>query len=351
MSKFTTPRVVTTIAQSRIDYNQSTVSLLENFSGSSAPIATDISLEGVTGLKTGMFWYKSGGNSSLGQNRFLVYNGSSFTRNGIGTFQMSSIAAANAAAVAGNIEYGDLVLVNTNDLFLVNTTGTGIVRIGEAATTLSGLTSDQFIRSDIDATASGNVRFTSNNFITIPIGNTAQRPVGTSAQPGQIRFNTQLNIYESYFGTAWRNLSGITEVVANSSNFSGNVVFASANGAVLYSNSSLTFNPSTGTLSSTTFNSTSDIRVKENIRQIPDALDKLEILSGYIFNFIGQSQESAGLLAQELQQALPQCVTEQNGIFQVNYAGALALLLQGFKEYREITDDRLNKLESRLDGR
>jgi hypothetical protein len=116
MSAFITPRVVSTISQSRIDYNQSMTSLLRNFSGSSAPTNLDINLEGSTGLQTGMFWYKSGGNSSLGQNRLLVYNGSSFTRNGIGTFQMSSVEAAETAAQAGNIEYGDLLLIGNDVL-------------------------------------------------------------------------------------------------------------------------------------------------------------------------------------------------------------------------------------------
>jgi hypothetical protein len=542
MSKFVTPRVVSTIAQSRLDYNQSMTSLLENFSGSSAPISSDISLEGVTGLKTGMFWYKSGGNSSLGQNRFLVYNGSSFTRNGIGTFQMSSVAAANTAAQAGDIEYGDLILVGTDVLYIVNPAGTGVIPISGDAATLSGFTASQFVRTDVDTSVTANLILNSNNFVKLPIGTTGQRPQGTSARPGHIRYNTDLKQYEGYSETSWSTLGGV-EAVSNSSNFSANVVFISNDGKSIYVNSSLKFNPSTSTLSTTTFsgnlngpaivantvnvattsaaiafkvpfanttvsttgnynllqdseatftynpstntltagtfsgnlngpaivantvnvatstaasafkvpfanttvsttgnysllqdseatftynpstntltagtfsgnlngpaivantvnvatsstasdfkvpfvnttasttgnysllqdseatftynpntntltagifNSTSDIRVKENIRQIPDALDKLEILSGYIFNFIGQSQESAGLLAQELQQALPQCVTEVNGIFQVNYAGALALLLQGFKDYREITDDRLNKLESRLDER
>jgi hypothetical protein len=472
MSKFITPRVVSTIAQSRLDYNQSTVSLLENFSSPTAPIASDINLEGVTGLKTGMFWYKSGGNSSLGQNRFLVYDGSSFTRNGISTFQMSSIAAANTAASGGNIEYGDLVLVGTDELYLVNSAGTGINRIGESATTLSGLTATQFLRSDIDTVASANLVLNSNNFVKIPIGSTAQRPQGTSARPGHIRYNTDLKQYEGYNETSWGTLGGI-EALANSSNFAANVVFISNDGKNLYVNSSFkfnpstntvtagifsgnlngpavvantvnvattsaaiafkvpfanttvsttgnynllqdseatftynpstntltagifsgnlngapnvatstadsafkvifanttvsstgnynllqdseatfTYNPSTNTLSAGNFNSTSDAKLKENIREIPDALDKLEMLSGYIFNFIGQPSDSAGLIAQELQTVLPQCVTNVNGVLQVNYAGALALLLQGFKEYRTYMDDKIESIESKIYGR
>jgi hypothetical protein len=129
------------------------------------------------------------------------------------------------------------------------------------------------------------------------------------------------------------------------------VLFVADNALTTYVNSSLKFNPSTGTLSSTIFNSTSDANLKENIIEIPQALEKLETLSGYLFNFIGQTEESAGVLAQELQKVLPQCVSEVEGALQVNYAGALALLLQGFKEYRNYMHDRLESIESRLNER
>lgn len=410
---FITPRVVTTIAQSRLDYNQSLTSVLQNFASTGAPDALSVNLEGATGLKTGMFWYKSGSTTSDGQGRLFVYDGSSFTRNGIGTYQMSSATDANNAASSGRIEYGDLVLIGTDDLYLVTSTGTSVKRIGEAASTLSGLVATQFLRSDIDSIATGNVRFASNNFVTVPIGTTAQRPIGTAAQPGQIRFNTVLasyegyngavwgplsnssaitslaaNIvftsnnfislpigttaqrptgaaaqpgqirfnteavrYEGYLGSEWVSLSSATQVSSNSSNISANVVFSSDDGVTLYSNNNFKFNPSTGTLSATIFNSTSDANLKENIREIPDALDRLEMLSGYLFNFIGQSKDSAGLLAQELQEVLPQCVHKVDGTLQVNYAGALALVLQGFKEYREYMNNKIDYIESKLDER
>lgn len=341
---FVTPRIVTTIAQSRLDYNESITSLLQNFASTGEPDPNEISLEGVTGLRTGMFWYKSGSTTSDGQGRFLVYDGTKFTRNGIGTYQMPSVATANSAAAAGTIEYGDLVLVGTDDLYLVNAAETGVIQVGRAATTLSGLTSAQFLRSDVDTTSSANLSFSSNNFIQVPIGTTAQRPQGGFARPGQIRYNHSLSQYEGYHDTDWEAISRVN-AVSNSANFSANVVFISDNFYTTYVNSSLKFNPSTGTLSSTVFNSTSDATLKENIREIPDALDRLDTLSGYLFNFIGQNKDSAGLLAQELQEVLPECVNEIDGKLQVNYAGALALLLQGFKEYRSYMYDKIESIE------
>lgn len=347
---FVTPRVVTTISQSRLDYNESLTALLQNFASPGAPDPAEIDLEGATGLRTGMFWYKSGTTTSDGQGRFLVYNGSNFTRNGIGTYRMASATEANSAAAAGRIEYGDLILTGSDSLFMVTAAGTSVREVGTSALTLSGLTANQFVRTDVDTSLTANTNFNSNNFIKVPIGSTAQRPQGGFAIPGQIRYNSSLSRYEGYHDTDWDAISR-PDAVANSTNFSANVLFVADNAITTYVNSSLKFNPSTGTLSSTVFNSTSDANLKENIREIPDALEKLETLSGYIFNFIGQEQESAGVLAQELQKVLPQCVSEVDGTLQVNYAGALALLLQGFKEYRNWIEFRLDSIESRLDGR
>jgi hypothetical protein len=349
---FVTPRAVTTIAQSRIDYNQSLTSLLQNFSSSGAPNPNLISLEGVTGFKTGMFWYKSGTTSSDGQGRLFVYNGSNFSRNGIGTFRMASVSAANAAAAAGSIEYGDLILTGSDELYIVNAAGSAIKRVGDEAITLSGLTASQFLRSDIETTASANVFFNSNNFVKIPTGTTAQRPDVSRTAPGQIRFNLDLNIFEGRTTSSWQSL-GAAVPVANSSNFTANVIFTSATaGTDKYVNSSLTFNPSTGTLSATAFNSTSDQRLKENIRLIPTALAKLDNISGYLFNLIGNPKDSAGVIAQEVRNAFPEAVEEApNGMLQVNYSAVLALVLQAFNEYRSATDARIENLERNIDDR
>ena len=349
---FTTPRVVTTISQSRLDYNQSLTALLQNFSSSGAPNPANISLEAVTGLQTGMFWYKSGSTTSDGQGRLFVYNGSAFTRNGIGTFQMSSISEANSAASSGTIAYGDLVLTGTDELYLVTAAGTSVKRIGDEATTLSGLTSAQFLRSDIEATTVANVFFNSNNFIKVPIGSTAQRPdIGRTAA-GQVRFNLDTNSFEGRKLSTWESL-GAAVPVSNTSNVTANIVFTTAGvGSTIYVNSGLTFNPSTGTVSATMFNATSDERLKENIRVIPSAIPKLETLSGYLFNLIGQTKDSAGVLAQEVQKVLPEAVDQlPNGTLQVNYAAVLALILQAFNEHKRDINIRLDNIERMIDGR
>lgn len=55
-------------------------------------------------------------------------------------------------------------------------------------------------------TFTGDVTFGSTGFIAIPAGTTAQRP--SSPNQGEIRFNTDYNIFEGYYGTEWSQLGG-----------------------------------------------------------------------------------------------------------------------------------------------
>lgn len=348
---FVTPRVVTTIAQSRIDYNDSVTSLLTSFASAGEPDPADISLEGVTGLQTGMFWYKSGSTTSDGQGRFLVYDGSSFTRNGIGTYQMASATEANAAAAAGTIEYGDIILLGTDDLYIVNAAGTAIKQIGGTATSLSGLVATQFLRSDIETTAEANVYFDSTSFIKLPVGTTAERPEVGKTVAGQVRYNSDSGQFEGRHSSSWESLSP-TIPAANTDNMTANIVFTTIGVGSRYINENLTFNPSTGAVSATIFNSTSDERLKENIEPISNSLDKIETLQGYIFNFKNQTDKSAGLLAQQVQEVLPEAVYEDDkGKLSLNYSAVIALIIQAFNDYKEATDKRIETLESKLDGR
>jgi hypothetical protein len=54
--------------------------------------------------------------------------------------------------------------------------------------------------------ASGNVDFTGNSYVKVPVGTTAQRP-GTPAV-GQIRYNSSLTTFEGYNGALWGSIGG-----------------------------------------------------------------------------------------------------------------------------------------------
>jgi len=104
----------------------------------------------------------------------------------------------------------------------------------------------------------------------------------------------------------------------------------------------------TGTISAEDFNSLSDIRVKENVKPIDGALDKICKLNGITFDFINSGKQSAGVIAQEVQKVFPTMVV---GDFpkSVNYNGLIGALIESVKELKEENIElrtRIEKLES-----
>ncbi|SOK58530.1 Long tail fiber protein p37 [Yersinia phage fHe-Yen9-04] len=79
----------------------------------------------------------------------------------------------------------------------------------------------------------------------------------------------------------------------------------------------------------------SDIRLKENMIPIDSALDKLEKITGYIGNMIGEDTKRSMVSAQELQQVLPEAVSTKDEYLTVNYSAIIPLLIQSINELRE----------------
>jgi hypothetical protein len=99
------------------------------------------------------------------------------------------------------------------------------------------------------------------------------------------------------------------------------------------SNSKLYFNPSTGTLNSTVYNSLSDESVKTNISIISDSLSIIDKINGVEFTWKDNDKPSAGVIAQQLEAILPALVdTDSNGLKSVNYSGIIGYLIEAIKE-------------------
>jgi len=80
----------------------------------------------------------------------------------------------------------------------------------------------------------------------------------------------------------------------------------------------------------------SDERLKENLTPIKGALDKINQINGYEFDWNSDSEHSGhdvGVIAQEIEKVLPEVVTERkDGYKAVRYEKIVALLLQAVKE-------------------
>ena len=94
----------------------------------------------------------------------------------------------------------------------------------------------------------------------------------------------------------------------------------------------------------------SDIRVKTNIEQIPDALDKVCQLSGYTFDRTDVSFDDegtpdrpirqTGVIAQEVLEVLPEAVTgDEKGHYSVAYGNMVGLLIEAIKELKAEVDE------------
>ena len=94
---------------------------------------------------------------------------------------------------------------------------------------------------------------------------------------------------------------------------------SSGNAAVRISSSKLFFNPSTGLLTSTDYNSSSDITLKEDITDIDSALDTIKQLQGKSFTWKAGGAKGYGLIAQEVEKIIPDIVTTNDGIKGINY--------------------------------
>ena len=102
----------------------------------------------------------------------------------------------------------------------------------------------------------------------------------------------------------------------------------------------------------------SDIRVKENLEIIPNALEKVKKLNGYTFDrtdFETDNEGStprtrqAGVVAQEVLEVLPEVVTgnetDPDGQLSVAYGNMVGLLIEAIKEQQEQIEELKERLQ------
>jgi len=90
----------------------------------------------------------------------------------------------------------------------------------------------------------------------------------------------------------------------------------------------------------------SDKRVKENINTIENALDKVKALRGVTYNRTDNEDKSEkiGVIAQEIQEVLPQVVHEQeDGMLGVSYGNIVAVLIEAIKEQQKQIDELMRR--------
>ncbi len=112
--------------------------------------------------------------------------------------------------------------------------------------------------------------------------------------------------------------------------------------------SKLSINGTSGSLVTegdiTAFGSVSDRNRKENIVKIDNALEKVAQISGYTFNYIGDGTPMTGVIAQELEEVLPEVVYETESpdgtqSKAVRHGNIVGLLIESIKELKAEIDE------------
>jgi hypothetical protein len=95
----------------------------------------------------------------------------------------------------------------------------------------------------------------------------------------------------------------------------------------------------------------SDIRLKENIEVIPNALEKVQKIRGVTFTRNDQEDKEklhTGVIAQEVEAVLPEVISEDNlGIKNVAYGNMVGLLIEAIKELKAEVDDLKSQLKEK----
>jgi hypothetical protein len=277
--------------------------------------------------------------------------------------ELVTTAAVNAAGATtlGTVTVGTWNATAITDTYLATISTAG--KVSNAATTATNLaTASAIVARD----ASGNF---SANTITTSAADTATAASHyfvETASDGAIRPKTLANVQTEIVtsavlgsGTAntstylrgdrsWATVtSGITISDDTTTNATRYLTFTSATSGSIsaenVSSTKLTFNPSTGAFTAAgDITSTSDIRVKTNIRTIEDALVLVQNMRGVYFNKNGIA--GVGVIAQEMEEVLPEVVLD--GEYKsVAYGNIVGVLIEAIKDQNETINTMKSDIE------
>ena len=218
-------------------------------------------------------------------------------------------------------DYNDLTnkpTIPTNNNQLTN--GAGYITLAEVPAGFSGSYNDLTDKPTIP---------TNNNQLTNGAGYT------TFAEPGIYSNSGNPTLASGVTGAEVRSLIG-----AGTSSFDGNYNSLSNKPTIPtlgnYANTGLyTFDGSGNFTATGNVTAYSDITLKENIKTIPNALDKISQVRGVTYKRIGIEGRQAGVIAQEVEAVLPEVVmTDEDGIKSVAYGNLVGLLIEAVKELK-----------------
>jgi hypothetical protein len=141
-------------------------------------------------------------------------------------------------------------------------------------------------------------------------------------------------------------INATDDTTTNASHYPVFVGAVGSNQTAEVSSTKLYFNPSTGTLNATIFNTLSDVNSKDNIETLTGALNKVISMRGVSFVWKDNRQPSIGIIAQEIEKIVPEIVnTNENGLKSVSYDSIIGLLIESIKEQQIQINYLLNNIK------
>ena len=262
-----------------------------------------------------------------------------------------------------SVSTGGHALAIATDVFSGDKGGTGVANTGKTITIGGNLTTSGAFTTTLTSTANTSVilpttgtlatiagtETLSNKTVNLAAGNATTAPLKfasgtnmTAAAAGNMEFDgTRLYFSPS---TTRQTVAFLTDItggltVANdtTTNATRYLVFTSAtSGSVSTANVSSTklyFNPSTGDLTAGgNITALSDRTLKSNITTISDALNKVVSLRGVEFDWIESGGHGIGVIAQEVEEVIPEVVLTHMGLKSVAYGNLIAVLIEAIKD-------------------
>lgn len=249
----------------------------------------------------------------------ITANTGVFTGNGSG---LSAIAGANVTGTVANATYATSAGNATTAGTVTTNAQPNITSVGN----LTGLTISN---------NSGVVDFTTSANVTL--GNVANLHISGGSPDYVLQTNGSGTL-------SWVAIpsSGATITDDTTTNATYYPMYATATSGGLatagITTTKLTFNPSTGEMTATNFNSLSDEQFKTNITPILNALETILKLEGVSYDWI-DGGSSHGLLAQSVEKIISNVVsTNEGGKKTINYSAIIPFLVEAIKEQQTIID-------------
>ncbi len=160
--------------------------------------------------------------------------------------------------------------------------------------------------------------------------------VGLAALAVFINFNDN-SVEAAYLGNSSLPTGSLNQTLR----FNGDWV---ASSALLNDGTDLT---ASGSITAVSFIYSSDARLKENVKRLDNALEKIQALEGVSFNWKSSGASEIGLIAQDVERVVPELVvTSDEGLKAVKYGNIVALLIEAVKDQQAEIDSLKIELNS-----